>query len=235
MHLSVVIPICNEEKILTQEIQTILQSLRSFPDGQYEVLLVENGSTDRTLPLAQGLADSHVCICVLSFPVAAYGNALREGILASHGDYVMLCNIDFWDGEFLRRAMGHMEQDHDDLVIGSKTMKGSDDRRSFLRRSITVLFNLFFRKMFGYHGTDTHGVKLLRRETVTPLVRQCTTYRELFDTELLLRAQHAGLRIRDLPVGCSEKRQVHYGRLLSRVPRTLRDLLILHRTRRVWK
>ncbi len=236
MHLSVVIPVCNEEPILTEEVSMILRSLAStFPEGQYEVVIIVNGSTDRTLQLSESFASSSSCVRVLSLPVAAYGNALKQGILAAAGEFVMLCNIDFWDGEFLHSALQKMERDGDDLVIGSKTMKGSRDHRPVLRRSITVLFNMFFRKIFGYHGTDTHGVKLLRRQTVTPLVRECTTFRELFDTELLLRAQHAGLCITDLPVGCTEKRKIRYWNLLKRVPRTIRDLLILHSMHRSWK
>ncbi len=91
-------------------------------------------------------------------------------------------------------------------------------------RQVSALAGVFL----GFKGTDTHGVKLLRREKIIEIVQECQTDQEVFDTELILRAQKRGLKIKELPVIVREKRITRYS-LIKRVPRTLKDLWILRK------
>lgn len=225
-YLSVVIPIHNEEEILESEIRALLPALdAALKGGDYEVLLVENGSSDKTSDIAAELVRSYPKIRVISMEKPDYGGAMKEGILQSKGKYTAIFNIDFWDIEALKKALHLFENEDKDVVVCSKTMKGSRDTRSLKRRIITRSFNLVLRVFFGYKGTDTHGIKFFRTARIVPIVRKCWTGGGMLDTEFLLRSQYDGLNMSEIPVVCveKEKRKSFFG-VAKHGPGVLRDL-----------
>jgi glycosyltransferase involved in cell wall biosynthesis len=222
--LSIVIPIHNEEALLTALVQGISAGLNGFGE-EHEIILCENGSTDQTLALARGMAEANPHLVVLTSPQASYGAAIRRGILHSRGERIIVFNADLWDMQFLRQAYDLLNRH--DIVIASKRHPDSRDQRPFNRRLITWGFNAVLRLMFGFTGTDTHGMKAFRRATIAPIVRRCITDREIFDTEVILRAQQAGLTMTELPAVVQEARPSRYS-AFARVPRTFRDLWTLY-------
>jgi len=222
--ISIVIPIHNEETLLQGLVRGIAAGLENdFPD--HEIILCENGSTDRTLELAHQLAADDGRIAVLTSPQASYGAAVQRGILHSSGDRVIVFNADLWDLDFLRQAVTLL--DTYDMVVASKRHPDSRDRRPFNRRLITWSFNLALRLLFGFTGTDTHGMKAFRRARIAPIAARCITNREIFDTELILRGQRVGLTTVEVPVTVEETRPSRYSPM-SRLPRTLNDLWRLY-------
>ncbi len=225
--ISIIIPIYNEQAILHKEVLSIVSELKNFlPQINYEIILVENGSVDATRSIAEGLTRSYPTIRLVHLPAASYGRALKHGINESRGVYTVLFNIDFWDVPFIVKALEIMRYGKMDMVVGSKTMKGAEDTRPFLRRLITQLFNKLLRLIFGFTGTDTHGIKLLRQDKILPVVAACQTEREIFDTEFVLRSQRMGLLTAEIPVVCQEKRATVY-HISKRIPRTIKDLIVL--------
>ncbi|MEK9153433.1 MAG: glycosyltransferase family 2 protein, partial [Patescibacteria group bacterium] len=204
-NISIVIPVHNEEEIIEGEVKGILTSLaKELPALDYEILLVENGSKDRTKQIAEKLSSEVPRIKIISLPLPSYGGALKTGILRSQGDVVVIFNIDFWDIVFIKKALNIHEKW--DLVVGSKNALGAEDLRLVTRRLLTKFFNVFLRVFFGFRGTDTHGMKVMRRDKVSSIAERCRPNKMLFDTELVLRAQHKGLIIKEIPVVCEEKR-----------------------------
>jgi hypothetical protein len=90
------------------------------------------------------------------------------------------------------------------------------------------VFNLLLRILFGSHVSDTHGMKGFRSHVVDEFVPVTVSRTDLFDTELVLRAERAGRRIQEVPVVVEELREARSS-LLRRVPRTLRGLLRIRR------
>jgi hypothetical protein len=135
-------------------------------------------------------------------------------------------DIDYFSGDFLQLVRS---QDDVDLVIASKRDPGSEDRRSLLRRVATRVFNLLLRVVLDSRVSDTHGMKAFRSDLVTQLVPQVASRQDLFDTELVIRAERAGYRIREVPVVVKEMR-VARSSLLKRVPRTIRGMFRIRRT-----
>lgn len=223
--ISIVIPIHNEESLLESLVTGITNGLADFPET-YEIILCENGSHDRTLELALALAAQDNRLVVLSSPEAGYGAAIRRGILHSRGERIILFNADLWDMDFLRDAYQLLARH--DIVIASKRHPDSRDHRPVNRRFITWGFNFLLYVLFGFTGTDTHGMKAFRRATIAPIVRRCLTDREIFDTEVILRAQQAGLSITELPTTVEETRPSRYS-TFARVPRTFKDLWVLYK------
>lgn len=220
--LTIVIPIYNEAPILESETRALLSALRNTTlSTHWELLFVENGSKDSTKEIAEELVRQNPEVRLLSLAQASYGRALKAGIQNARGIYTAVFNIDFWDTEFLGQAMQRIEEA--DIVIGSKTMRGSRDTRPLTRRLITRAFNLLLRTVFKFKGTDTHGIKLFRTAPVQALMPFVVTDRELFDTELMLRAHNHKLRVAEIPVSVHEKRATPM-KLSKRVPRTIQDL-----------
>jgi glycosyltransferase involved in cell wall biosynthesis len=223
--LTVLIPVYNEEVILVRSVTALIKALEPLK-LDYELLICENGSTDNTAALARALMAEHPMIRLESLPEASYGRALRHGIAEARGYLIVVFNIDFWDVGFLQQALELLESC--DLVVGSKAAPGSRDRRPFFRRMITRSFTFLLRILFGFQGTDTHGIKAFRVDRIVPVLQLCETNNEILDTEILLRAHRSGLRLCEIPVSVQEMRPSRYG-LWRRVPSTFRDLVWLIR------
>ncbi len=219
--LSIVIPVFNEEAILRAAILDLLDRL-SFLPWSYEIVIAENGSTDRTRNIATELAGRFDVLRCRHSDEPNYGKALREGILDAKGEFVICDEIDLCDTDFYERALSVLRDPSVDFVVGSKAMQGSMDSRPLFRRLGTVVINGMLKAALGFRGTDTHGLKVFRRERVQPIASACQIDRDLFASELVIRAERAGLGVREIPVRVQEKRPPTVG-LARRVPNVLKN------------
>ncbi len=227
--VSIVIPVYNEEGILREAVtellgnlQGVAQALRA-PELTFEVILAENGSKDRTVELAEHLAAEMPHVRTFSLGEPNYGKALRRGIMEATGTYVICEEIDLCDPDFHRRALEHLLHRDCDMVVGSKAMRGASDERPLFRRAATKVINGMLRVALDFRGTDTHGLKCFRRETLLPIVEECVIDRDLFASELVIRAGRADLRVIEIPIKLHEKRPPAIN-LMKRVPNVLRGL-----------
>ncbi|MBT8451233.1 MAG: glycosyltransferase [Deltaproteobacteria bacterium] len=223
--LSIVIPVYDEEAILRTAVLELSDRLTLLP-WSYEILLAENGSTDRTLEIAAELASRFDAIRCHHTAEPNYGKALREGILRAGGEMVICDEIDLCDTNFYERALSLLRDPSVDFVVGSKSMAGAVDRRPYFRRLGTLVINAMLRTALGFKGTDTHGLKAFRRDKVQPIASACLIERDLFASELVIRAERAGLGVREIPVQVQEKRPPTVG-LARRVPSVLRNFVKL--------
>ncbi len=226
--LSIVIPAHNEVGYLETIVRDLTDALRAR-ERSFEVIVVENGSTDMTFALARQLAAEVPELQVRSRTVADYGAALRDGLLAARGELVVTFDVDFYDLDFADRALALLERSPSTaIVVGSKRAPGAQDTRPWPRRVVTGVFTTILRTGFGLGVSDTHGMKAMRREAVRALVQECCFTTDLFDTELVLRAEQAGLGVVDLPVIVEERRPARTP-MWKRVPRTVVGLVRLRR------
>src|SRR6185312_4630003 len=130
--------------------------------------------------------------------------------------------IDLCDLDFHARALDHLRHGDADMIVGSKAMKGASDHRPLFRRVATRVLNGMLRASTGFRGTDTHGLKAFHRETLEPVVEQCVIDRDLFASELVIRAGQS-VRVLEIPVRLEEKRPPAIN-LVKRVPNVLRGM-----------
>ena len=216
-----VVPVHNEAAFLTTALPSLIEAVRSVTSDA-EILVMENGSTDGTAAVAAEIGGSDVT--VVQLPFADYGEAMKSGFDMAAGEWVVNVDIDYFSADFFRAVLASDA----DLVIGSKRDPDSDDRRPAVRRLATAVFNLLLRTLFGSRVSDTHGMKGFRKPVIDALVPVTRSRTDLFDTELVLRAERAGHRIEEVPVIVEELREARSS-LIRRVPRTLKGLLVIRR------
>lgn len=224
--LSIVLPVYNEAQLLERTLREITEALKERPND-YEIILVENGSSDASPEICERLALELDNILVIHLPIADYGLALQIGILAAHKELIVNFSVDWWDRTFLDEAVTKM--DSRDFVIGIKTDDGSVDTRSPVRRYGSQVFQLLEKAMFRMPVRDTHGLKVAKRELVQPVARLCRFGQEIFETELVLRSSHAGVTFAELALAVHEVRP---GRI-NILKRGLRALWLMSRFRLV--
>ena len=220
--VTVVIPVYNEEKLLEAAVSELTSQLASL-DLPCEVILAENGSRDQTLTIANRLSDRWPHVRVLHVDQPNYGLALRRGIENAAGEYCICDEIDICDVGFHRRALDLLRRHQADMVVGSKRHREAADRRPVHRRFATSVINLLLRVVVGFKGTDTHGLKAFRRKSLLPIVAQCIVDKDLFASELVIRAERAGLKVVEIPITIVEKRSTPIS-VFRRVPNVLRNL-----------
>jgi glycosyltransferase involved in cell wall biosynthesis len=203
--ISIVIPVFEEEGILHAAIVDLRERLS--PHGlSIEIVLAENGSTDGTVEVARTLAAKFPEVRWISIDEPNYGAALRRGIEEARAPIVVCEEIDLCDVDFLLRAVALLEQDQADFVVGSKLLPGARDERPALRHAASVVYSAALRGLLGFRGTDTHGLKAFRRDVVLPILRACLVDKDVLASELVLRAERAGVRLLEIPVRVKELR-----------------------------
>jgi glycosyltransferase involved in cell wall biosynthesis len=225
--ISIVIPVYNEESILHSAVVDLRERLA--PLGfSYEIILAENGSKDRTVAIGQELANTYGAavggqVKILSLGEPNYGKALKQGILLSRGNLVICDEIDLCDVDFHRRAIEILESGEADLVIGSKLAAGAEDDRPAIRHAASIAYSTMLKLLLGFRGTDTHGLKAFRRLALLDIVRSCLVDKDVFASEMVIRADRGGVRTREIPVRVIEKRPPSIN-LFKRVPNVLKSV-----------
>jgi hypothetical protein len=225
---SIVLPSHNEEELLESTVAHVEEGMGSRGVA-FEVVIVENGSTDATGRIAQEMAHRYPNVLVLTQPVGDYGAALKAGFLATCGEVVVNFDVDYFDLDFLDSAGALILAEGVDLVVASKRSPEAQDHRSPLRRLLTLGFTTLLKVMVSLPVSDAHGIKAMRRSTIAPLVERCQLTGSMFDVEMACRAGRAGLSIRELPATVVELRPVRS----SVGKRAVEGLVLTIRLRRV--
>lgn len=199
--LSLVIPVYNEEKRLANT----LTDLFAFLNNQsytYEVLVVENGSDDHTLEIAQNLSKLYPGLRVLQEKERGKGRAIKLGMLESLGQYRFMSDVDFsMPVSEINRFLPPILSDFD-IAIASREAPGSQRYNEPLyRHMVGRIFNFFIRWIVlpGFHDTQC-GFKCFRADVVKDIINYQTILGWAFDVELLYIAQKRDYRIVEIPV-----------------------------------
>jgi glycosyltransferase involved in cell wall biosynthesis len=198
--VSAVLPAFNEEKLIGETASAVAEVLESLV-GDYEVIVVNDGSRDRTRKVVEGLAASNPRIRCVSHPTnRGYGEALRTGFSSATKDLIFLTDGDRqFDVRELEGFLG--ESDSADLVIGYRNPR----RDSSLRLLYAWGWKLVVTVLFGYLARDIDCAFKLFRAAVWR--RICVhSGGATFSAEFLAQARSCGYRVVELPVS-------HYPRI----------------------
>jgi glycosyltransferase involved in cell wall biosynthesis len=168
--LSIIIPAHNEETRLPRTLEQVFAFLAS-QEYSAEVIVVENGSSDRTLEVAQGFASDHANLTVIHSAARGKGLAVRTGMLAASGDYRFMCDADLsMPIEQVNRFLPPALRDFD-VAIGSREVKGARRYNEPAHRHLGGrLINLIIRLLILPSLQDTQcGFKCFRADVARDL------------------------------------------------------------------
>ena len=203
--VDVVIPVYNEERVLTQSINTLRQFLENNLAHNWTIVIADNASTDKTWQAAQALSREYPDVVSLHLDEKGRGRALRRAWLDSTADIVSYMDVDLsTDLEAFPKLIQAIEEGYD-IAVGSRLMPGSSIKRSFKRELTSRGYNLLIKAMFRSKFSDAQcGFKALSSKAAQELVPLIKDQKWFFDTELLILAEKKGYRTKDVPVAWIE-------------------------------
>lgn len=199
--LSIVIPAHNEENRLPATLEQVFLFLekQTFP---YEVIVVENGSSDRTFEIAREFAARHANFHVIQNDWRGKGLAVQRGMKEARGEYLFFCDADLSMpveeiSKFLPPQLEEM-----DIAIASREAPGSVRYDEPYYRHLTGrVFNTLIRLLVLPGLQDTQcGFKCIRAAVAEDIFPRQTLTGWAFDVELLYIARHRGYEIVEIPI-----------------------------------
>jgi len=201
--IDLVIPVYNEEAKIAACVGTLVPFLEERYRGTYRVVVADNGSTDRTAEVAEGLSARWPQVRCLRIPEKGRGRALRAAWLASAARVVAYMDVDLsTDLAALPPLVEPLLEGRAHVATGTRLHPASRIERSLLREVLSRGYNLMIRLLFPRRRfSDAQcGFKALSRQVAQQLVPLVQDNAWFFDTELLLRAEQFGYRIHEVPV-----------------------------------
>lgn len=217
LYLSIVIPAYNEERRLPKNMERVLEYVDSQPYAA-EVVVVDDGSTDSTVRAMRPFAETHPHVCIIENDHRGKGYAVRTGMLAAQGRYILFTDADLPTPLTELPKLLNLADSGYDIVVGSR--EGLGARRMgepWYRHLMGRVFNFVVRLLTLREFQDTQcGFKLFTRESAHDLFRRMLLYGDDtklakggtltgFDVEVLYLALKSGYRVKDVPV------EWHYG------------------------
>lgn len=199
--LSIIIPAYNEQSRLPNTLEQAFHFLgkQSFKS---EVVVVENGSTDKTFEVAQKFVEQHKNLRVIHTEERGKGGAVQRGVREAGGEYVFICDADLsMPVEEISKFIPPALKDFD-IAIGSREAPGAVRYNEPYYRHLTGrVFNMLIRLMVLPNLQDTQcGFKCLRAEVARDIFPFQTITGWAFDVELLYIAHYHGYRILEIPI-----------------------------------
>ncbi|MBE6718719.1 MAG: glycosyltransferase [Ruminococcaceae bacterium] len=203
MKLSVVIPVYNEEKRI-KETSEVLDSFLKTIVEDYEIIFSNDGSVDSTPKILDEISRNNPKIKAIGYDVnKGKGSAVRCGVLASTGDYVVFTDCDLAYGtEVIKRAIDVFEECECDVVIGSRNIDSeSYEGYTFTRKIMSKVYFRIISLASGFKLSDSQcGFKCFKKEAGHDVFSECQIDSFAFDLEALMKSQAKGYKICEMPV-----------------------------------
>jgi uncharacterized membrane protein YbhN (UPF0104 family) len=204
VEVSVVLPAYNEAETLADTVETTLSSLASFlPDGSFEVIVAEDGCEDSTPEIAGELASTHEAVRhVHSEERLGRGGALEYAFEQANGETLVYFDTDLaTDMDHLEELVESIRSEGYDVATGSRWLPDSDAERPAKRGVPSLGYNRLVRLFLRSNLQDHQcGFKAFDRDALFALLNEVEDEHWFWDTEVLVRAQRQGYRVREFPV-----------------------------------
>jgi len=200
--IDIVVPVHNEERDVARSVHRLHAYLAEEFPFSARITVADNASTDDTLAIASRLAAELPCVRVLHLNEKGRGRALAAAWLTSEAQVVAYMDVDLsTDLSALLPLVAPIVSGHSEVSIGSRLAATARVNRGPKRELISRAYNLLLKLALRVRFKDAQcGFKALRADVAQTLLPEVVNRNWFFDTELLVRAQRAGLRIHELPV-----------------------------------
>lgn len=204
LSVSVVLPAYNEEDTIRHTVEATQEALTEFLDpSDFEILIAEDGCDDRTPELAAQIAHSQESVRhIHATERLGRGGALEYAFSKAHGEVLVYFDTDLaTDLTHLEELIESIRTEEFHIATGSRRLRGEEVNRPIKRSIASNGFNNLVRLFLGSHIRDHQcGFKAFNRTALEEIVTDIEDDHWFWDTELLIRAQRAGYRIKEFPV-----------------------------------
>ena len=200
--VSVVLPAYNEADRLERAVDAVEKKLREL-GVSFEIIIAEDGSTDGTYEIAKKIASSKSSVRLLhSDRRLGRGGALKRAFRLASGETLVYLDVDLaTDLKHLEELVNSVRLEGYDVATGSRLLPESDAARTFKRKLMSVTFNLLVRLLLRSKLRDHQcGFKAFRRSSLMDILEEVRDEHWFWDTEVLVRAQRRGLKVKEFPV-----------------------------------
>ena len=200
--VEIVIPVYNEELALAESVHRLHRYLSERFPLTWVITIADNASHDGTWGVACRMAGELPGVRAVHLPEKGRGRALRAAWMASTARVVAYMDVDLsTDLDALLPLVAPLLSGHSDIAIGTRLAPGARVVRGAKREIISRTYNLILKTVLGNGFSDAQcGFKALRGDVARALVPLVDDESWFFDTELLVLAEHNGLRIHEVPV-----------------------------------
>jgi len=224
------IPCLNEEQALRSNLPRLLRHLRTMPATRWEVVVVDNGSTDGTQEATRELRAQYGEVSLLVQPERGRGNAIRKAWRASQAGVLAYMDADMAvDLGQIATLVEPIVSGRADIVYGNRFDASSTVVRSRMRELLSRGYRRLARWALGPEIQDFQcGFKAIRAAWLEPLLGKARNGHWFFDTELLVWGAALGLRVQGIPVAWTDRDETR----VRFAPTIVSDLILLARLRR---
>jgi putative flippase GtrA len=200
--VEIVIPVRNEERDLGPSVRRLSAYLGDRFPFAARITIADNGSDDGTWAVASALAAEFGSVRAVRIEQPGRGGALRSVWLNSDADVYAYMDVDLsTDLNALLPLVAPLMSGHSDVAIGTRLARGARVVRGPRREIISRCYNLLLHATLGTRFSDAQcGFKAIRADQAQALLPLTSDIGWFFDTELLVLAERAGLRIHEVPV-----------------------------------
>ena len=202
--LTILLIAYNEENFLENCVEKVIQAVTPL-DLKYEIVIVENGSTDNTFNIAKKLSNKFPFIVVVHLDIASGTNAMKKGYSIARGNIVANLDVDLsTDMSHFKELIEHTK-DYD-VITGSRYLDPSMVKRTFDRHYLSLIYNrIFIRGLLGSKILDNGcGFRAVKREIGKELYDKINDDGFFGPNEFIIRAQRKGYTIKEFPVKWTE-------------------------------
>lgn len=200
--LSIIIPAYNEEAVIASTVEDVATYVTTS-QIPYEIVVIDDGSTDRTVDVVQGVMRRHRTVRLLQSNHLGKGGAVKHGMLEARGEHLLFMDADHSTHIREWGKCAPWLRDGYDIVIGSRKMRGADIRvrQPLLREAMGKVFTWLTNAVLATGVTDvTCGFKVFQARAAREVFRRQRLEGWGFDAEILFVARRLGYRIKEVPV-----------------------------------
>ncbi len=206
--VSILLPVYNMADTIEEHLKFLISSIEGFIEN-YEIILSNDGSKDDSIKAINAIASKYKNIVVVNTEInQGKGHALKRAFEYSSGEYIVFCDADMeLPPSQLSTFFEIMQKENVDIVIGSKRHPLSKLKYSWIRRTISFIYFMFVKIVFGLPIRDTQtGLKLFKREALDGVFPRILVKAFAYDLEVLVAAYKNGYSIKEAPITLNANR-----------------------------